>query len=54
MKTTRKTNLGYSVHAAHPMAANGYKYRFVEVSGFTHVEEYVAPCGVWIYMGWLS
>lgn len=48
-----KTNLGYTVHTIHPMAANGYKYRIVEVSGTRHVEEYVAPCGVWVYMGWI-
>jgi hypothetical protein len=51
---SRKTNLGWTVHDVHPMAEQGYSYRYRVVSGFTHVDEYVRPCGVWVYLGWLT
>lgn len=47
----KQTHLGYKVHPVHPMAQYGYKYRFTKVSGWTHVDELVAPTGVWVYLG---
>lgn len=52
MKTAR-TSHGYTVHAVHPMAAYGYKYRTTVVSGIVHVDEYVARVGTWVYLGTL-
>lgn len=51
MKTTRTTSHGYTVHAIHPMAASGSRYRFTAISGTTHVDEYVGSCGAWVYLG---
>lgn len=50
-RPVKRTNLGYEVWPIHPMAAQGYKYRFTTVSGWVHIDEYVAPFGVWVYMG---
>lgn len=47
------TSKGFKVYDVHPMAAYGYKYRRTVVSGVVHVDEYVAPVGQWVYVGWL-
>jgi hypothetical protein len=52
--TTGRTNKGYLVTATHDFAARGDKYRFNVVSGIVHVDEYVTPCGVWVYLGTLN
>jgi hypothetical protein len=49
-----KTNKGYTVHAVHPMAATGSKYRFTTVSGLVHVDEYVGRVGAWVYLGYIT
>jgi hypothetical protein len=50
----RMTSKGYRVHPFHPMAEQGYRYRMTTVSGVVHVDEYVAPVGTWVYLGWLK
>ena len=42
--TIERTSLGYRLFP-------GVTYRFTVVSGTTHVDEYVAACGVWVYYG---
>lgn len=44
--TKTKTSHGYRILA-------GVTYRYTEVSGFVHVDEYVPRFGVWVYMGYL-
>lgn len=48
------TNLGYVVHAIHPLEGAGYRYRRTEVAGHVHVDEYVAPVDRWIHLGYIT
>lgn len=50
---TATTSNGFKVHAVHPMASSGYKYRRTTISGHVHIDEYVAPVGAWVYLGTL-
>jgi hypothetical protein len=56
MSTTKTvTSKGYKVvGTVHPMHAQGYRYRFTNVSGNVHVDEYVAPVGQWVWLGYLA
>jgi TRAP-type C4-dicarboxylate transport system permease small subunit len=40
----KRTSLGYRIFP-------DVTYRYVTVSGTTHVEEYVRSCSVWVYLG---